>query len=186
MPLIRRSFAVGALGCNCSVVVCPDTKEALVVDPGDEAPRMLEALAAQGARAVKIVHTHAHFDHVMGTGQVAADTGAEILVHAADRWLYDNVPLQTQLFGLPCADDAPPPPPTRELAGDEALAFGRREARALHTPGTPPARCASSSSTPARRRSSSRETRCSAARLGAPICGEARPRPSCARSATAC
>ena len=44
--LIRRSFPVGMLGCNCSVVVCPDTKEALVVDPGDEAPRVLDALAA--------------------------------------------------------------------------------------------------------------------------------------------
>src|SRR5579862_5535434 len=131
MPLIRRSFAVGALGCNCSVVVCPDTLEALVVDPGDEAPRVLAALAAEGARAVKIVHTHAHFDHVMGTGEVAARTGAEILIHAGDRWLYDNVPMQAQMFGLWRAGDVPPPPPTRELAGDEALAFGRREAGAL-------------------------------------------------------
>ena len=137
MPLIRRSFPVGALGCNCSVVVCPDTKEALVIDPGDEAPRVLEALAAEGARAVKIVHTHAHFDHVLGTGEVAARTGAEILLHTGDRWLYDNVPMQAQLFGLWSAD-AVPPPPTRELTGDEALAFGRREARALHTPGHTP------------------------------------------------
>ncbi|HVR00506.1 MAG TPA: MBL fold metallo-hydrolase [Polyangia bacterium] len=138
MTLVRRSFPVGALGCNCSVVVCPDTKEALVVDPGDEAPRVLEALAAEGARAVKIVHTHAHFDHVMGTGEVAARTGAEILIHADDRWLYDNVPMQARMFGLWRAGDQPPPPPTRELAGDEALAFGRREARALHTPGHTP------------------------------------------------
>jgi len=138
VTLVRRSFPVGALGCNCSVVVCPDTNEALVVDPGDEAPRVLEALAAEGARAVKIVHTHAHFDHVMGTGEVAARTGAEILIHADDRWLYDNVAMQAQMFGLWRAGDRPPPPPTRELAGDEALAFGRREARALHTPGHTP------------------------------------------------
>jgi hydroxyacylglutathione hydrolase len=136
--LVRRSFPVGALGCNCSVVVCPETKEALVVDPGDEAPRVLEALAAEGARAVKIVHTHAHFDHVMGTREVAARTGAEVLLHAEDRWLYDNVPLQLRMFGMPSAGFEPPPPPTRELAGDEALAFGRREARALHTPGHTP------------------------------------------------
>ena len=139
---MRRSFPVGALGCNCSVVVCPDTKEALVVDPGDEAPRVLEALAAEGARAVKIVHTHAHFDHVMGTREVAAKTGAEVLLHAGDRWLYDNVPMQAMMFGLWRPDSAPPPPPTRELAGDEALGFGRREAHALHTPGhTPGSMC---------------------------------------------
>ena len=136
--LVRRSFPVGALGCNCSVVVCPETKEALVVDPGDEAPRVLEALAAEGARAVKIVHTHAHFDHVMATGDVAARTGADILLHADDRWLYDNVPMQAMMFGLWRAGTEPPPPPTRELTGDEALAFGRREAHALHTPGHTP------------------------------------------------
>jgi hydroxyacylglutathione hydrolase len=136
--LIRRSFPVGLLGCNCSVVVCPDTKEALVVDPGAEAERVLAALAAEGARAVKLVHTHAHFDHVMGTRAVAERTGAEVLVHRDDRWLWDRVPLQTETFGLRCPPEALPPPPTRELAGDEALAFGAREARALHTPGHTP------------------------------------------------
>lgn len=142
MPLVRRSFPVGALGCNCSVVVCPDTKEALVVDPGDEAPRILETLADEGARAVRIVHTHAHFDHVMGTREVAAATGAETMLHAADRWLYDNVPMQAAMFGLWRPTDVAPPPPSRELAGDEAIAFGRREARSLHTPGhTPGSMC---------------------------------------------
>lgn len=129
---------MGALGCNCSVVVCPDTKEALVIDPGDDAPTVLATLAAEGARAVRIVHTHAHFDHVMGTRAVAAATGAETLIHAGDRWLYDNVPMQAMMFGLWRPTDLPPPPPSRELAGDEALAFGRREARALHTPGHTP------------------------------------------------
>ena len=142
MGLIRRSFPVGQLGCNCSIVVCPETREALVVDPGDEAPRILEALAADGATAVKIIHTHAHFDHVLGTGDVAARTGADVLLHADDRWLYDNVPLQLSMFGMPPPRGAPPPPLTRELRDDEALAFGRREARALHTPGhTPGSMC---------------------------------------------
>jgi hydroxyacylglutathione hydrolase len=140
--LIRRSFPVGVLGCNCSIVVCPDTKEALVVDPGDEAPRVLAALAAEGARAVKLVHTHAHFDHVMGTRQVAAQTGADVLLHAGDRWLWEHVELQTKTFGLPCPEEALPPAPTRDLADEETLAFGRREARALHTPGhTPGSMC---------------------------------------------
>jgi hydroxyacylglutathione hydrolase len=138
MALIRRSFSVGALGCNCTIVACPETKEALVIDPGDEAPRVLEALAAEGVTAVKIVHTHAHFDHVMATGEVAAQTGAEVLLHRDDRWLYDNAPMQLALFGMARPGDAPPPPPTRELIGDEALGFGRREARALHTPGHTP------------------------------------------------
>ena len=137
MALIRKSFPVGALGCNCTIVACPETREALVIDPGDEGPRILAELERQGLRAVKIVHTHAHFDHVMATGEVAARTGADTLLHHDDRWLYDHAPMQLALFGLPVAGE-PPPPPTHELTGDEVVAFGRREARALHTPGHTP------------------------------------------------
>jgi len=141
VPLVRRSFPVGLFGCNCTIIACPDTSEALVVDPGDEAPRILEALARDGLKAVKLVHTHAHFDHLMATGEVAAATGAGILLHRGDRWLWDHAVLQTEMFGVGRADGqrwAGPPAPTLELAGDEAVAFGRREARTLHTPGHTP------------------------------------------------
>jgi hydroxyacylglutathione hydrolase len=139
MPLIRESFPVGLLGCNCSIVADPDTGQALVVDPGDQAPDILAALQRLGVQAVKLVHTHGHFDHLLGTGAVAAATGAEILIHGGDRWLYDNVELQARTFGLPLPSPAAlPPPPTRELTDDEALAFGNREARVLHTPGHTP------------------------------------------------
>jgi glyoxylase-like metal-dependent hydrolase (beta-lactamase superfamily II) len=137
MPLIRESFPVGLLGCNCSIVADPDTRQAIVVDPGDQAPDILARLEQLGVQAVKVVHTHAHFDHLLGTGEVAARTGAEILLHHADRWLYDNVELQVRFFGIPWSA-APPPPPTRELTGDEVLPFGNREARVLHTPGHTP------------------------------------------------
>ncbi|HSS40485.1 MAG TPA: MBL fold metallo-hydrolase, partial [Polyangia bacterium] len=96
--------------------------------------------------AVKLLHTHAHFDHVMGTADVAAATGAEVMLHRDDRWLYDRTLMQIEAFGGFRRSDGqpwhPPPPPTRELAGDKALSFGRREARALHTPGhTPGSTC---------------------------------------------
>jgi glyoxylase-like metal-dependent hydrolase (beta-lactamase superfamily II) len=139
MALIRESFPVGLLGCNCSIVADPDSHQALVVDPGDQAPDILAALQRLGVQAVRLVHTHAHFDHLLATGAVAAATGAEVLIHAGDRWLYDNVELQARFFGLPLPSPAPlPPPPTRELAGDEVLPFGNREARVLHTPGHTP------------------------------------------------
>jgi hydroxyacylglutathione hydrolase len=138
MPLDRVTFPVGMLGCNCTIVSCPETHEALVIDPGDEAPAILDALARAGLRAVKIVHTHAHFDHVMATGDVAAGTGADVLLHHDDRWLYDNVPTQTAMFGLARPGDRAPPAPTLELRGDETIAFGRHEVRALHTPGHTP------------------------------------------------
>ncbi|MFL5306598.1 MAG: MBL fold metallo-hydrolase [Polyangia bacterium] len=146
MPLIRRTFPVGALGCNCTILACPDTRQALVIDPGDDADVILADLARDGLTAVKLLHTHAHFDHVMGTADVAAATGAEVILHRDDRWLYDRTLMQIEAFGgfrRPNGQPwQPPPPPTRELAGDEALSFGRREARALHTPGhTPGSTC---------------------------------------------
>ena len=139
MPIVRETFPVGALGCNCTIVSCPETQEALVIDPGDEAPEILAALARAGLRAVKIVHTHAHFDHVMATGDVAAGTGADVLLHHDDRWLYDNAVMQTAAVrpGARPGDRAPPAP-TLELRGDEAIAFGRHEVRAIHTPGHTP------------------------------------------------
>jgi glyoxylase-like metal-dependent hydrolase (beta-lactamase superfamily II) len=76
----------------------------------------------------------------MGTGEVAAVTGAEIVLHKDDRWLYDNLALQTTTFGLPSVP--PAPPPTRELDSDQSLGFGQREAHAIHTPGhTPGSTC---------------------------------------------
>jgi hydroxyacylglutathione hydrolase len=136
LSLIRRSFPVGALGCNCTIVACPDTHQGLVIDPGDEAPRILRELAALGVTAVALVHTHAHFDHVLGTGAVAQATGAEILLHREDRWLYDNVELQARTFGLRTAPPEMRAP--RELDGGETVPFGRREGRTLHTPGHTP------------------------------------------------
>jgi hydroxyacylglutathione hydrolase len=141
MPLSRVTFPVGALGCNCTIVSCPETREALVIDPGDEAGEILASLARDGLTAVKLVHTHAHFDHIMATGEVAARTGARTVLHRDDRWLWDHALMQTQMFGIRRPDGAPwqaPPPPDQELAGDGSLAFGRREARALHTPGHTP------------------------------------------------
>jgi hydroxyacylglutathione hydrolase len=137
MPLYRESFPVGLLGCNCSIVADPDTKHAIVVDPGDQAPDILARLAQRGMEAVKLVHTHAHFDHVLGTRAVAEQTGAEVLLHAGDRWLYENIDMQARAFGIPW----PPTtmaPITRELVDGDVLPFGRREARVLHTPGHTP------------------------------------------------
>jgi glyoxylase-like metal-dependent hydrolase (beta-lactamase superfamily II) len=138
MPLVRETFPVGTLGCNCTIVSCPETREALVIDPGGEAPAILEALKRAGLNAVKLVHTHAHFDHVMATGDVAAGTGADVLLHHDDRWLYDNALMQTAMFGLNRPGDRPPPAPTLELRGDEAISFGKQEFRVLHTPGHTP------------------------------------------------
>jgi hydroxyacylglutathione hydrolase len=129
------SFAVGQLGCNCSIVGDPNTKEAVVVDPGDEPDRILEALAGSGFHPVALVHTHAHFDHVGCSGLLKRITGATILMHASDRPLYQNLLEQGQAFGLTL--DAPGVVDRLLVQGDR-VACGKGELEVLHTPGHTP------------------------------------------------
>jgi len=133
--MLRNSLAVGPLGCNCTVVVCPATHEALIVDPGGDAGRILALLAKMGARAVGIVHTHGHFDHILGTREVAAATGAPVSIHGGDLGLYRGLVRQARAFDLVAEE---PPEPAQILAGGETLRFGQLQARVLHTPGHTP------------------------------------------------
>src|ERR1700690_1601918 len=133
--MLRKSLAVGPVGCNCSVVVCPATHEALIVDPGGDAGRILALLPKLGARAVGIVHTHGHFDHILGTRDVAAATGAPVSIHGDDLDLYRGLVHQARYFDLVAEE---PPEPAQILAGGETLRFGQLQARVLHTPGHTP------------------------------------------------
>jgi len=133
--MLRKSLSVGPVGCNCTVVVCPVTREALIVDPGGDAGKILALLPELGAQVVGIVHTHGHFDHILGTRDVAAATGAPLSIHAGDLDLYRGLVRQARYFDLVAAE---PPEPTQILVGGETLHFGRLQARVLHTPGHTP------------------------------------------------
>ena len=130
-----ETFPVGPLQCNCAIVADPTTREAVVVDPGDEPDRILEALAGAGLRAVALVHTHAHFDHVGCSALLKRITGAPILMHAGDRPLYQNLAAQGQTFGLTL--DAPGII-DRTLVGGDRVACGKGELEVIHTPGHTP------------------------------------------------
>ena len=133
--MLRKNLVVGPLGCNCTVVVCPVTREALIVDPGGDAGRILALLAKMVARAVGIVHTHGHFDHILGTREVAAATGAPVSIHGGDLDLYQGLVRQARHFDLVAEE---PPEPAQILAGGETLSFGQLQTRVLHTPGHTP------------------------------------------------
>jgi hydroxyacylglutathione hydrolase len=133
--LVIDSFAVGPLGCNCTIVGDPARREAVVVDPGDEPDRILEALAGNGFRAVALVHTHAHFDHVGCSALLKRITGAPILMHAGDRPLYQNLTEQGMNFGLTLDK---PGIIDRLLADGDRVECGREELQVIHTPGHTP------------------------------------------------
>jgi len=134
-----RVVPVGPLQCNCSILVDETSREALVIDPGDEPEKILMALAGERARPVALLHTHGHFDHIGGTRELKRVTEAPIRIHEADRFLYDALPRQAALFGVVAED---PAPPDGGISDGERIAFGSFSVRAIHTPGhTPGSTC---------------------------------------------
>lgn len=134
-----ETFPVGPLQCNCSIVVDEASGEAVVIDPGDEAERILKLLAAAKVRPVALLHTHAHFDHITGTREVAEATRAPILLHPSDLPLYEGLPEQAAFFGL---RTGAPRPIDRPLADADVIRFGTSSLTAIHTPGhTPGSTC---------------------------------------------
>ncbi len=137
-PLVQ-TIAVGPLQCNCSILADERTREAVVIDPGGDADKILMTLASSRLTAVALLHTHAHFDHILGTAELKRVTEASIRLHPADRPLYDALPEQASRFGFQ-AD--PPLPPDAPLEDGQIIRFGRFQLRAIHTPGhTPGSTC---------------------------------------------
>jgi glyoxylase-like metal-dependent hydrolase (beta-lactamase superfamily II) len=120
---------------NGYVVACDRTREAILVDPGDEVDELLRAAEAGRLSVGLILLTHAHMDHVSGVARAKRATGARIGVHRDDRFLYDSAVQQGLVFGYRLE---PPPPPDFELADGARLAVGDCEVRVRHTPGHSP------------------------------------------------
>jgi glyoxylase-like metal-dependent hydrolase (beta-lactamase superfamily II) len=135
MNMIIEALPVGPLQVNCYIVGCETTREALVIDPGDEGGRILAALDRAGLRARLVVNTHGHFDHIGANAFLVEKTGAELLIHEKDVPLLAQSERHAELFGLSVV---PSPAPTRTLAGGEELSVGELRIQIIHTPGHSP------------------------------------------------
>ncbi len=133
--LIHITIPVGLLQCNCSIVGDPVTREALVIDPGDEVTRILDLLGRHKLTVKAIVSTHAHIDHVGGLAKLHQFTGAPVLMHREDLPLYQGMDVQAAFLGVPTPDLTEV---DQLLKEGDALRWGAFEARVIHTPGHTP------------------------------------------------
>ena len=95
--MIHEVLPVGLLGCNCSILGDEASREAIVIDPGDDVSDIIAILERHGMSVKTIVITHAHIDHIGGAEKLRAFTKAPVYMHAADKALSDH--LDTQALG---------------------------------------------------------------------------------------
>ncbi len=120
---------------NCFIVGCENTKSAVVIDPGDEADKILMSLAESQLTVKYIINTHGHFDHVGANKKLKAATGADILIHKDDAPMLAQVSSASMAFGLQVEDS---PPADRTLTDGDKITFGDITFTVIHTPGHSP------------------------------------------------
>jgi glyoxylase-like metal-dependent hydrolase (beta-lactamase superfamily II) len=120
---------------NAYLVGCETTRDAVVIDPGDEVEQLVEAVRADALRVRYVLLTHAHLDHITGVARAKEVFDAPVVLHEADLPLYRAVVQQGLMFGLKVEAQ---PPVDRFYTQGESIAFGGYEARVHHTPGHSP------------------------------------------------
>jgi hydroxyacylglutathione hydrolase len=150
--VLEKKLVVGPFQCNCRLFVCPSTGDAVLVDPGDEAPRILKWLdslrreTGLPIRVKHLFHTHGHLDHVAASrgvregSPVGAGAGAEsavpqLWIHREDEPLYRALKMQGQMFGLEYDE---PLPIDRYFEHEQDLRVGELKFSVIHTPGHSP------------------------------------------------
>jgi len=133
--LIHEILPVGMLQCNCHIVGDPRTREAIVIDPGDDAAKILQVVERHHLKVTAIVVTHAHIDHVVGLRRVHEATHAPVYVHGDDLDLYRMLDVQATWLGWKKPEAVSIDQLLRE--GD-VIRWGPYEAHIIHTPGHTP------------------------------------------------
>ncbi|MBX3289085.1 MAG: MBL fold metallo-hydrolase [Acidobacteria bacterium] len=144
--MIIETFILSLFQQNTRVVACEKTGKAVCIDPGEDSPELVEYIRSNGYDLQAITLTHAHLDHIGGVGALKREfPDAEIILHADDDVLYQNLPQQPLRMGLPPEqlsalglDYDVPPPITRYWTDGEEYAVGELVFKVLHCPGHTP------------------------------------------------
>jgi hydroxyacylglutathione hydrolase len=130
--MIHEILPVGMLQCNCSIFGDEQSREAIVIDPGDNIDQILAILARHSLKVKAIVITHAHIDHIGGAAKLKAVTGAPVHMNQNDAELYDHLDVQAGWLGIRTPERTEIDVAARE--GD-ALKLGDAEFQVIETPG---------------------------------------------------
>jgi glyoxylase-like metal-dependent hydrolase (beta-lactamase superfamily II) len=133
--ILRETFPAGPFQCNCTVLACGDTKDAVVIDPGGETEHIAELVAHYDLTVRAIIHTHAHLDHIYCTRDIKEAHGGTVCLHRGDAFLYDSFAMQAAMFGW---TPRPTTPVERWITDGDTIAMGKRELAVVHTPGHTP------------------------------------------------
>ena len=140
--LALHTFPIGNLGCNCSILYSPVTREAIAIDPGNDAESFLARVAKLNVKVKYLLHTHAHFDHIGHADIVRKKIGTPIYLHKGDLFLYEALEQQAMYFGASVAE---PEGIDRFIEDEEE--FGLEDSqlknvlKSIHTPGHTPGSC---------------------------------------------
>jgi hydroxyacylglutathione hydrolase len=130
--MIHEILPVGLLQCNCSILGDETSREAIVVDPGDDIPAIQAIFQRHGLAVQYIVITHAHIDHIAGAHRLKLLTGAPILYNQNDLPLVKMMDVQASWLRVPTPEVAPPDAP---LTDGQTVAVSGLIGTVLHTPG---------------------------------------------------
>jgi glyoxylase-like metal-dependent hydrolase (beta-lactamase superfamily II) len=130
--MIHEILPVGLLQCNCSIFGDEMTREAIVVDPGDNIDEILGVLERHGLKVKAIVITHAHIDHIGGAHKLKKATGAPVYMNENDQPLYDHLDMQAAWLGMRTPERTGIDVAAREGV---TLTLGSTEFQVIDTPG---------------------------------------------------
>jgi glyoxylase-like metal-dependent hydrolase (beta-lactamase superfamily II) len=130
--MILEIFPVGPLQCNCTILADEETREAIVIDPGDEVSRIHRRLTTLGLTLKQILVTHAHIDHIGGAKKLKALTGAPIFLNEDDLPQLEIMAEQAAWVGVDTPETAPP---DEGLNDGSSVGLANYPAQVLHTPG---------------------------------------------------
>ncbi|MBF0623793.1 MAG: MBL fold metallo-hydrolase [Magnetococcales bacterium] len=133
--MIHEIMETGPLMVNCQILGDKKSGQAVLIDPGGDAPKILARLKRLGLKPTHIVNTHAHFDHLGGVAELQQATGCEFWIHEAERSLVEQAPVHARFWGMPFG---PVPHIDRTIHDGETLSFSGFALEVILTPGHSP------------------------------------------------